>query len=104
MLDLSKPVQYRNGEGCRILCNDRHGNRPIVSMNGIGMLIEHYNDGSYREFSESPYDIVNIPVVPADYWLVIYAFCEHAMIYDEEPFLPHGLPDNTKLIHVREVE
>lgn len=66
-LDLTKPVQYRNGEPCRIICTDGrvsyHELRyPIVSEDKHGCTRTHTLSGVFLlESPDDAYNLVNIP-------------------------------------------
>lgn len=66
MLDLTKPVQTRDGCKVRILCTDYKHSYPVVVIrtgcDGAESLAIHKLDGSYISNNvSSPNDLVNVP-------------------------------------------
>lgn len=65
-LDLTKPVQTKNGSPVRILCTDRVGERPVVGLimspdggeTGVSWTLEG-RKGPY--YGTDAYDLVNVP-------------------------------------------
>ncbi len=77
--DLTKPVQTRSGKPARIVCTDVKGGLPI------GYLLLHNNadaeyfyrvrgDGRRNDFSESDFDLVNVPVKTSRFTVVYRHF------------------------------
>jgi hypothetical protein len=86
-LDLTKPVQTRDGRPVRILCTDRKGTAyPVVALVGgdrqeVIMVTE-----SGRHFSgeENKSDLVNVPVkieIP-EVWLNVFREADGALCVD----------------------
>jgi hypothetical protein len=66
MLDLSKPIQTRDGRRVRILCTDAEcthmGNpQPIVGVVGTHAPTSWSADGVYADGSYSNNDLINVP-------------------------------------------
>lgn len=75
-LDLTKPVQTRDGHPVRILCTDRKGKYPVV-----GLVISNYDDdfircwpvsGSYDLDRLQHLDLINVPPKPVKYYVNVY--------------------------------
>ena len=64
-LDLTKPVQTRDGRPVRILCSDAPGDWCIVGLIGEKVLSWQAN-GQYSTLRESQADLVNVPPKPAE--------------------------------------
>ncbi len=65
-LDLTKPVQTRDGRKARIICTDRlHGVEPIVALvteqDGVEYAADYRTNGRFLNFSESDWDLINVP-------------------------------------------
>jgi hypothetical protein len=81
-LDLSKPVQTRDGRKVRILCTDAGGRRPVVGL----LEARHHLDESVvwrwgtqgldrddgSDLRSVPSDLVNVPEPERIGWLNIY--------------------------------
>lgn len=71
-LDLSKPVQTRDGRKVRILCTDGHESWPIVGLiEGVTYPDVWRADGSYGAINPHA-DIVNVPEPERTGWVNIY--------------------------------
>lgn len=75
-LDLTKPVQTRDGRPVRILCTDRKGEFPIV-----GLIASNYDDDIVRCWPVSGIydldrlrhlDLINVPPKPVKYFVNVY--------------------------------
>jgi hypothetical protein len=75
-LDLSKPIQTRDGRRARILANDLKGTRPLVAAistsdsspnEGVYTYLE---DGRYLTSDPHHFDLVNVPV-KKEGWTVV---------------------------------
>lgn len=67
MLDLSKPIQLRDGRAVRILCTDRLGNYPIVGLylsntSPNREVVGAWKTGGALISRETPLDLVNVKV------------------------------------------
>ena len=65
-LDVTKPVQLRDGTPCRIICVDRKGSQyPIIVLeqtkSGIESVVYFRNGGRAFESAKSSRDLVNVP-------------------------------------------
>jgi len=74
-LDLTKPVQTRDGHPVRILCTDRKNVYPVVG------LVTEYGDehvrswpASGRFYADDPQglDLINVPPKPVKYFVNVY--------------------------------
>lgn len=77
-LDLTKPVQTRDGRAVRILCTDRKGKYPIIGLmpdrddGSCEMLISWSGDGHYGGAANyKALDLVNVPQV-IEGWVNVY--------------------------------
>lgn len=65
-LDLSKPVQTRDGQKVRILCSDRMGDRPVVGLRCSRDDYEYteswFSNGNWVRRGAHTLDLVNVPV------------------------------------------
>lgn len=75
-LDLTKPVQTRDGRPVRILCMDRKGEYPVV-----GLVISNYDDDFIRCWPVSGIydldrlqhlDLINVPPKLVKYYTHVY--------------------------------
>lgn len=75
-LDLTKPVQTRDGHPVRILCTDRKGKYPVV-----GLVISNYDDDFIRCWPVSGIydldrlqhlDLINVPPKPVKYYVNVF--------------------------------
>ncbi len=74
-LDLTKPVQTRNGEAVEILTIKIRGRQPVAGYIGNGSVTEYWNlDGSHRPSGgESKYDLINAPEKrTVEFWVNVY--------------------------------
>lgn len=72
-LDLSKPVQTRDGRKVRILCTDRRGPAPVIGLVECASseaLLLWSKDGKFSDYI-SPSDLVNVPEPERTGWLVV---------------------------------
>lgn len=64
-VDLTKPVQTRDGRAARILCTDRkHLDCPVVALvlvDGSELVRSFYPDGRYLGGGANDNDLVNVP-------------------------------------------
>lgn len=76
-LDLTKPVQTRDGRKVRLLCTDGPKGRPVVGLVGDeDFPISWLSDGAYYVGAlESIYDLINTPATPRTFerWFNVYA-------------------------------
>lgn len=65
LLDLTKPVQTRDGRQVRILCTDMIGTFPMVGLIkghcGDEDVAMWTSDGKYRLFDDCEHDLMNVP-------------------------------------------
>jgi len=75
-LDLTKPVQTRDGRKVRVLCTDGPKGRPLVGLVGDeDFPISWLSDGAYYVGAlESIYDLINTPTAPRTFerWFNVY--------------------------------
>jgi hypothetical protein len=69
MLDLTKPVQRRDGGVARLICTDVKDERAILSgqvtsEKGVEIVFHHYPDGRCFFGENNAYDLVNVPEPP----------------------------------------
>jgi len=57
MIDMKKKYRYHDGGAARILCVDRPGECPVVSMTGLGTIYTHLEDGNGK-FGQAVISIV----------------------------------------------
>ena len=73
--DPNKPCQYRNGEPARIVCTDRKGARPIISLSyypgGTEKIFYHYESGQQFCDYENSFDLINTPT-KQERWVNVY--------------------------------
>lgn len=72
-LDLSKPVQTRDGRKVRILCTDAGGERPVVGL--IDGCVWRWTGGGYDSngnYRSAQYDLVNVPEPERTVWVNVY--------------------------------
>ena len=83
-LDLSKPVQTRNGRPVRILCTDAKGPYPIVGLMPSGEA-EHVGSwmvgGNSSPYSWTQDDLINVPEPKRYVWLNVYRDGASAALY-----------------------
>lgn len=75
-LDITKPVQTRDGKPARIVCTDMKGTFPVVALvtqkSGNEVVNSYDSNGVYHTFSgKSDNDLVNIPE-RVERWLNVY--------------------------------
>lgn len=72
--DITKPIQYRNGQTPRVLATDLTGKYPIATRTSAGGLFIHTEDGlSCANLGESDYDLVNIPQkIKVEFWVNVF--------------------------------
>lgn len=74
-LDITKPVQTRDGRPVRILCTDKKGNYPVVGLvtnnDGSETVNSYRHDGVYYSAGVSDADLVNAPE-RKERWLNMY--------------------------------
>lgn len=77
-LDLTKPVQTRDGRTVRILCTDRKGEYPVVGLiilsNGQEISGSWNTCGRFNSLSDDEHDIdlINVPPKPVKYYGHVY--------------------------------
>lgn len=79
MLDLTKPVQTRDGQPVRIICTDRQNSEDFVVVGLVQTMFGEEAtqtwrlDGSFslRKSSEHSFDLINVPV-KREGWINIY--------------------------------
>lgn len=79
-LDLTKPVQTRDGRPVRILCVDRKGSLPVVGLvpdrkNGVEWPHCWTADGHHGHSlmsDERGHDLINVPPKPVKYYAHVY--------------------------------
>ncbi len=78
-LDLTKPVQYRNGDAAKIIYSEarfdyRGIKQPIVSEHPSGSLYHHNLDGSFHSSSMPNHlDLINTPEKrTVEFWMNVY--------------------------------
>lgn len=88
-LDLSKPVQTRDGRKARIICTDRKGHGHFDSLTIVALVkyddaeVVHVyrQDGKSIDEGERSFDLINVPAKHVR-WVNFYphphAPCEHA--------------------------
>lgn len=72
-LDLTKPVQTRDGRAVRILCTDAQGQFPVVALvtdqEGKEQVVMYTANGRlYLEGFDSNFDLVNVKTEPKPMW------------------------------------
>lgn len=77
-LDLTKPVQTREGDPVRIICTDRKGEYPIVGL----VLSDHGDghevvrawpiDGQFYSKNMQHLDLINVPPKPVKCYTHVY--------------------------------
>jgi hypothetical protein len=79
MFDPKKPVQTREGNAARILCTDRKTTTNyttvvlITGEDGVERATNRYPDGKIDRNHDSPYDLINPPVVTTQYISIYHA-------------------------------
>ena len=77
-LDLTKPVQTRDGRPVRILANDMKTDQPVVGVvtnnDGREFLAQWDVSGKFYQRSphEGPIDLINVPPKPVKYYGHVY--------------------------------
>ncbi len=77
-LDLTKPVQTRDGRPVRILANDMKADQPVVGVvtnnDGREFVAQWDVSGKFYQRSphEGPTDLINVPPKPVKYYAHVY--------------------------------
>ena len=74
-LDLTKPVQTREGDPVRILCTDRQSNRPLVGLvtkDSCEVVRSWSTSGRFYSDEYHPLDLINVPPKPVKYYGHVY--------------------------------
>lgn len=74
-LDLTKPVQTRDGYPVRILCTDRKSNRPLVGLvteDSCEVVCSWPTSGRFYSDEYHPLDLINVPPKPVKYYTHVY--------------------------------
>lgn len=77
-LDLTKPVQTREGDPVRIICTDRKGEYPIIGLitsdngNGHEDVRAWPIDGQFHSKNMQRLDLINVPPKPVKYFVNVY--------------------------------
>ena len=76
-LDLTKPVQTRDGHPVRILCTDRKGSSNVVvglvdRGDNVEVTMSWTEDGLYAVGGNSRNDLINVPPKPVKYYVNVY--------------------------------
>jgi hypothetical protein len=106
-LDITKPVQTRDGRSVRILCTDKKGEFPIVALvtdeNDKEFIGSYSSGGRYFNQGCSDNDLVNVPE-RVERWLNIYppsikdampSFCSTKELADN-----HAGPHRIGILHI----
>lgn len=95
-LDLTKPVQTRDGRKVRLLCTDGPGNHPVVGFID-GSLYAHswtYDGYQYSRADNSDADLINTPATPRTFerWFNVYkengSIVMHGSRFDADDEIP----------------
>ncbi len=80
-LDLSKPLQLRDGTPCRLICSDLKGDRPLLASyidpsDGEECTIRRPATGQWLTDEESCQDLINVPEAPKrfrrEHWVNVW--------------------------------
>ncbi len=75
-LDLTKPVQTRDGRPAKIDRTDLKNEKPIAGVvtnnDGCEYVTQWFSDGRFFKTSESALDIINVPPKPVKYYTHVY--------------------------------
>lgn len=74
-LDLTKPVQTRDGCPVRILCTDRQSNQPLVGLvteDNCEFVCSWPTSGRFHSDECHPLDLINVPPKPVKYYVHVY--------------------------------
>lgn len=77
-LDLTKPVQTRDGRSVRILCDNMKTDQPVVGVvtnnDGREFVAQWDVSGKFYQRSphEGPIDLINVPPKPVKYYAHVY--------------------------------
>lgn len=106
-LDITKPMQTRNGWEAKLICNDLAGNSPlgvrIKRQDGTEFVTSRLIDGRCWDHTTSDFDIINVPTKIVRY-LNFYG-PEHCFMYDTRPEADeHSSPNRIACIRVEFTE
>lgn len=91
MLDLSKPLQTRQGLLVRILCTDAKGVYPIVGLvsydrNNCEKPLQWTKEGYFNTSGPSANDLINIPQrLQKTIWITFFKASESISLHHKEP-------------------
>lgn len=78
-VDLTKPVQTRDGRKARILATNLNSEKPIVGVvkeEDSDRVVTYYKNGRCYVFSSCPDDLVNVPE-RVSRWINLYWPCDY---------------------------
>jgi len=109
-LDLTKPVQTRDGRPVRILANDMKADQPVVGVvtnnDGREFVAQWDVSGKFyqRSTHEGPTDLINVPPKPVKYYAHVYLVQGHPSL--GSAWRVGGLihPPETGLIFIKTIE
>lgn len=106
-LDITKPVQTRDGRPARILADDFNGSKLVVAITnnkGTSMQTEFISycnkKGEHIPYRNCDLDIINVPKKPREFWIL------DGIAYEPYSLIPIKPGDSNVMersIHVREV-
>jgi hypothetical protein len=82
-LDLTKPVQTRDGQPARIICTDRQGFFSVVALVGKHDDLRTFTPGgTHYGSTPSPFDLINTPEkVEVKGWVNVYRAASSGCLY-----------------------
>lgn len=88
-LDITKPVQTRDGRKVRILATDMKGNYPLVGLvtelSGNEIIHTYDVDGVFVTLRKgSPHDLINVPAKPLKRLVYLNVYKDTVVGYNSE--------------------